>query len=121
MEDDLHLTENRLLGLLLETKLARLKTHLVRVEMTPGSIVYEASEHLDHVYFSTTSMVSIRQTIPNGESAEIAVVDNDGLVGTELFMGDETTTNAAVVQNQGEAYRLSAQILKEEFCRAGVM
>jgi hypothetical protein len=36
------------------------------------------------------------------------------LVGTELFMGDETTTYAAIVQSRGEAYRLSEQILKEE-------
>jgi len=121
MESDLHATENRLLDLLPETELARLKTQLVPVEMTPGFIVYEAGEHLDHVYFPTTSVVSIRQAMPDGGSAEIAVIGNDGLVGTELFMGDETTTYAAVVQNPGEAYRLSAQILKEEFRQAGVM
>jgi CRP-like cAMP-binding protein len=121
MENDLHPTENRLLGLLPETELARLKTQLVPVEMTPGFVVYEAGEHLDHVYFPTTSIVSLRQTMPDGKSAEIAVVGNDGLVGTELFMGDETTTNTAVVQTPGEAYRLSAPILKEEFRQAGVM
>jgi CRP-like cAMP-binding protein len=116
-----HPTGNRLLGLLPDPELARLKTHLVRVEMTQGLIVYEAGEHLDHIYFPTTSVVSIRQTTPDGESAEIAVVGNDGLVGTELFMSDQTASSTAVVQNQGEAYRLSAQILKEEFRQAGVM
>ena len=52
---------------------------------------------------------------------DIAVVGNDGVVGTELFMGDEEATNTAVVRNPGVAYRLGARILMEEFRQAGVM
>ena len=121
MENDLRRTENRLLALLPGMEFMRLKTRLERVEMAPGLIVHRTGEHLDYVYFPTTSIISLRQATPDGESADIAVVGNDGVVGTELFMGDEEATNTAVVRNPGAAYRLSASILMEEFRQAGVM
>jgi CRP-like cAMP-binding protein len=55
----------------------------------------------------------------NGASAEIAVVGNEGIVGISLFMGGDSTPSRAVVQSAGAGYRLPAQILKEEFGRAG--
>jgi CRP-like cAMP-binding protein len=51
----------------------------------------------------------------NGQSSELAVVGNDGLVGVALFMGGESTSSRAVVQIAGYAYRLRGQRLKDEF------
>jgi CRP-like cAMP-binding protein len=55
----------------------------------------------------------------NGASAEIAVVGNEGIVGISLFMGGESTPSRAVVQSAGNGFRLRAQMMKEEFNRAG--
>jgi CRP-like cAMP-binding protein len=55
----------------------------------------------------------------DGAPAEIAIVGNEGIVGIALFMGGETMPNRAIVQNAGQAYRMDARILKEEFDRAG--
>jgi CRP-like cAMP-binding protein len=55
----------------------------------------------------------------NGASAEIAVVGNEGILGIALFMGGETTPSRAIVQSAGHGYRLKAQLLKDEFNRAG--
>jgi len=41
------------------------------------------------------------------------------LTGLALFMGGETTTNWAIVQSAGSAYRLRGGRLKEEFGRHG--
>jgi len=41
----------------------------------------------------------------NGESAEIVVVRNAGMIGISLFMGGESTLSRAIVQNAGQAYR----------------
>jgi CRP-like cAMP-binding protein len=71
------------------------------------------------VYFPTTAIVSLLYVLENGASAEIAVVGNEGIVGIALFMGGETTPNQAVVQSEGEAYKLRSSLLKEEFNRAG--
>jgi CRP-like cAMP-binding protein len=67
----------------------------------------------------TDSIVSLLYVLENGESAEICVVGNDGLIGVSLFMGGETTTSRAIVQGAGSAYRLSGWRLKQEFERGG--
>jgi hypothetical protein len=55
----------------------------------------------------------------NGESAEIAIVGNDGVVRISLFMGGDSTSSRALIQSAGGAFRLSAQLMKEEFGRGG--
>ncbi|MFK4446530.1 rare lipoprotein A [Caballeronia udeis] len=48
MENNLHTTENRLLGLSPEAELVCLKTRMAPVEMSPGLVVYEPGDHVDH-------------------------------------------------------------------------
>jgi CRP-like cAMP-binding protein len=87
--------------------------------MQLGQVMYEAGVTLSHVYFPTTAIVSLLYVMENGASGEIAVVGNEGLVGISLFMGGGPTPSRAVVQSAGKSFRLKAQILKEEFNRAG--
>jgi CRP-like cAMP-binding protein len=111
--------ENHLLRVLPEAEWARLAARLVPVDMPLGQIVYESDANLENVYFPTTSVVSMLHLMHDGTPAEIAIVGNEGIVGIALFMGGETMPNRAIVQNAGQAYRLDARILKEEFDRAG--
>ena len=71
-----------------------------------AKVLYESGGQLDHVYFPTTSIVSLLYVMENGASAEIAVVGNEGILGISLFMGGETTPSRAVVQSAGFGYRL---------------
>jgi CRP-like cAMP-binding protein len=121
MSDERHPNENHLLAVLPEAEWARLSPHLVLVDMPLGQVVYESGDHLDHVYFPTTSIVSLLYVMEDGASAEIAIVGNEGLIGIALFMGGETTPSRAVVQSAGRAFRLDARLMKEEFRRAGPM
>jgi CRP-like cAMP-binding protein len=89
------------------------------VQMPLGEVLYESGVALGHVYFPTTAIVSLLYVMEDGASAEIAVVGNEGIVGISLFMGGESTPSRAVVQSAGQGYRLKAQVLKEEFNRAG--
>jgi CRP-like cAMP-binding protein len=82
-------------------------------------VLYEPGDTLSHVYFPTTAIVSLLYVRKNGQSAEIAVVGNDGVIGVSLFMGGDSTSSRALIQSAGGAYRLSAQLMKEEFDRAG--
>src|SRR5205823_12834630 len=43
------------------------------------------------------------------------------ILGISLFMGGETTPSRAVVQSAGHAFRLKAQLLKNEISRFGPM
>jgi CRP-like cAMP-binding protein len=111
--------KNRLLAALPKAELQRWLPHLEYVDMPLGEVLYEAGSTLSHVYFPTTAIVSLLYVMQNGESAEIAVVGNDGVVGISLFMGGDSTPSRALIQSGGGAYRLRAQLMKEEFDRGG--
>jgi CRP-like cAMP-binding protein len=113
--------QNHLLAALPEEDFARLLPDLEKVPTPLGQVLYEPGVKMRHVYFPTTSIVSLLYVMEDGASAEIAVVGNEGVVGVSLFMGGESTTSRAVVQSEGHAYRLKAQLLKDEFFRAGPM
>ena len=111
--------QNRLLAALPAEEYARLLPHLELVRMPLGDVLYESGSELHHVYFPTTSIVSLLYVMIDGASAEIAVVGNEGVIGVALFMGGETMPNRAVVQSAGHAYRLNVALLKQEFNRSG--
>jgi CRP-like cAMP-binding protein len=119
MADERHRSENHLLAALPEAEWERVAPHVVKVDMPLGEVVYESGDRLRYVYFPTTTIISLLYVMEDGASAEIAIVGNEGIVGIALFMGGETTPSRAVVQSAGLAYRLDAQVLKEEFHRAG--
>jgi CRP-like cAMP-binding protein len=111
--------QNHLLAAMPAAEFNRLLPHLELVPMPIGEVLYESGGRLNHVYFPTTSIVSLLYVLENGASAEIAIVGNEGILGISIFMGGETTPSRAVVQSAGFGYRLKAQLLKREFNRAG--
>jgi len=110
---------NHLLEALPPRDYERVAPHLELIPMGLGDVLYEPGTRLRHVYFPTTSIVSLLYVMEDGASAEIAIVGNEGLLGVSLFMGGETTPSRAVVQSAGYGFRLKAQALKTEFARFG--
>ena len=113
--------ENQLLAALPDAEWQRWEPHLEGVQMPLGEVLYESGSALAHVYFPTTSIVSLLYVMEDGASAEIAVVGHEGIVGVSLFMGGETTPSRAVVQSAGAGFRLKAQLIKDEFKKAPVL
>ena len=113
--------KNQILNALPTAERDRLFPHLQLIDLPLGKVLYESGGVLRHVYFPTDSIVSLMYVMEDGSSAEIAVVGNEGAVGVALFMGGETTTNRAIVQSAGTAYRLSGTRIKREFGRHGTL
>ena len=111
--------ENRLLAALPRDEYGRLLPSLEQVSFSLGEVVYEFAGPLEYVFFPTTSIVSLLYTMQNGSSAEMGLTGNDGVVGIALFMGGGTMPNRAVVQSAGEAIRMKANVLQEEFALGG--
>src|SRR6187455_94261 len=111
--------ENRLLAALPRDEYDHLLPRLQQVSFDLGEVVYEFGGHLDFVYFPTTAIVSLLYTMENGSSAEMGLTGNDGVVGVALFMGGGTMPNRAVVQSAGDAIRMKAKVLQEEFALGG--
>ena len=110
---------NYLLAALPEAEWQRWLPELEPIDMPLGQVLYESGSTLSHVYFPTTSIVSLLYVMEDGASAEIAVVGNEGIVGISLFMGGGSTPSRAVVQSAGRGLRLKAQMMKDEFDRNG--
>lgn len=116
--DELHNPSQNLLIASLPSRVRQgLLTNLELVELPLGLVLYESGDTLRHAYFPTDCIVSLLYVMENGASAEIAVVGNEGMVGTALFLGGESTPSRAVTQSSGYAYRLPKQIFIDEFGR----
>jgi hypothetical protein len=106
--------QNEILGALEGTERTRIFAQLELVPLKLGQILCEAGQPFTHGYFPTAGIVSILYVMDNAESAEIAVVGNEGMVGVAVFMGGESTLSRSIVQNAGYAYRLEARHLKAD-------
>ena len=112
-------TKNRLLAMLPREEYGRILPHLGHVSFSLGQVVYESGGRMDHIYFPTTTIVSLLYTMENGSSAEMGMAGHEGLVGIALFMGGDSMPNRAVVQSAGGAVRMRAKVLQDEFKRGG--
>ena len=119
MDTTLDPRKNHLLAALPDAEWQRWRPQLELIALPLGQVLYESGTTLKHVYFPTTAIISLLYVMENGASAEISVVGNEGLVGISLFMGGESTPSRAVVQSAGHGFRLKAQLMKDEFDRAG--
>ena len=110
---------NHLLACMPTMEWQRIAPLLQTVDLPLGLVLHESNGQMSYVYFPINAIISLLYVIENGDSAEIAVVGNEGVVGISLFMGGETTPRRAVVQSAGKGYRLSKADIKEEFARSG--
>ena len=113
--------QNQLLAGLPRADRERLEADLERVSLRVGDMLYEPQQQLQHAYFPGTAIVSLYYVMASGASAEAASVGREGMVGTALFTGADSTSSSAVVQTAGHAWRLERHVLKREFERAGAM
>jgi CRP-like cAMP-binding protein len=113
------MTGNHLLAALPREAYERLRPNLEPVTFSLGKVVYESGGQMRHVYFPTTSHISLLYRMIDGSTAEMGLVGNEGVVGIALFMGGETTPSHAVVQGGGVALRIKAKAMLDEFKRGG--
>ena len=114
-QEPLGARRNRLLACLPEPIWQRWQAHLEAVDLPLGKVLCEPGERMTHVVFPTTAIVSLLYLTESGGSAEIAVIGNEGMVGTWLPLGGATTQSQAVVQSAGRGFRLNASVMLEEF------
>ncbi len=111
--------QNHLLCALQSAACERLLLHLQPVTFSLGQIIYEPGERIAYCYFPTSSVVSLLYTTQGGSTAEMGLVGNEGVLGVALFLGGESTCSRAVVPIAGDAFRLPAKLLREEFAHRG--
>lgn len=113
--------QNQLLWALPPGERARLDPQLELVTLSLGQVICESNQPISWGYFLTNSIVSLLYTMANGATAEMALVGNDGIVGTAVFLGWESDCSRAVVVVAGRAFRMPATLLLEEFEQSTVL
>jgi CRP-like cAMP-binding protein len=111
--------QNHLLGALAPDVQSRLFPYLELAPLPLRTLMYETGRTMKHVYFPTDSIISLQYLMENGASTAILVVGNEGLLGINLFMGEERTLSRSLVQSAGYAYRLPKSRVMTEFNRHG--
>jgi CRP-like cAMP-binding protein len=109
------LGSNLLLGSLPPEMLAALMPKMTEVVLASRQSLYGADTVIDAVYFPDSGMVSLIANLDNGMQAEVGIVGREGVVGTSLITGVDTSYIEAMVQMPGTARRLGAADFRLEF------
>ena len=108
-------SHNTLLASLPEVDWERWHPQLQLVDLVVDQVLYESGDKLNHIYFPTTAIVSMLHILENGDCTEIAMTGREGMVGISVFMGNTNTPSRGVVQQPGQALRLGAAFVRDEF------
>ena len=104
---------NRLLEALPSSDLRRFLAGCETVDLAFADVLYTPLERLSHVYFPTTSFISLIMPVDDSASLEIGLIGNEGMFGIPLVLGVDVSSVRAVVQGAGSALRMDAPT----FCR----
>jgi hypothetical protein len=110
---------NHLLDALPAADKLRIYPQLEAIRLPLGLVLYDHGLGQKYAYFPTAAVVSLQYLMTNGNAAETAAVGNEGMVGTSIFLGADSTPGRAIVKCAGLAFRVKSQAIKEEFYRAG--
>ena len=112
--ESLDARQNLLLAALTAREWQRWLPQLEYVDMPAGLVISECGVAMSHAYFPATAMVALLYGTETGDSAETAIIGNEGMIGTSLFMGGDSTLSRGVVQSSGHGFRMKASAIKEE-------
>jgi len=104
--------KNLLLDLFSPSDLKRLEPHLKPARFEQHHVLFEADEHISHVYFPTGGVVSLVVTLSSGDMIEAAMVGCDGVVGASAALDGRISPNRGIVQLGGEIIVCDIDALK---------
>src|SRR5579884_3370365 len=99
-------TSPNLLLALPAAEFEHLAAHLETIPLVPQRFVLRAGEHLSHVYFPYSGVVSLLVTMRTGATVEVANVGREGMLGISVLLEADPPPYDMVCQIPGEAGRL---------------
>jgi CRP-like cAMP-binding protein len=111
--------KNRLLAALPRDDYDRLGPHLEKVSLPLKEILYESNGPIPHVFFPLNGVVSLVIIMEGDFTLEVGTIGNEGMVGTPVFLGSESSPTRAISQVPGEALRMETKVFQEEMKRGG--
>lgn len=104
--------KNRLLNQLSQEEFDRLEPHLNLTTFKQRTLLFEAEQEIEHVYFPTSGVVSLVVTLESGGTVEAAMVGSDGVVGASAALDGRISLSRGIVQLAGDMVVCSIDALK---------
>ena len=98
---------NRFLAALPPHDFALLTPHLRTVTLERGTILHDAADEIERVYFPHRGMVSVVAVMQSGAAVETATIGRAGVIGASAGLGVKYSFARAIVQLPGTAAWLS--------------
>lgn len=118
MLNNLEQPVSQILAALPQPEYLRLTPYLKPVNLTVGTVLHNPGEAITEVYFPEQAMISLVSIMSDGSTTEICLIGNEGMIGLPVILGSDYATSCSVVQFSGKAFKLSADVLKQEFQRS---
>ncbi|HYE72198.1 MAG TPA: Crp/Fnr family transcriptional regulator, partial [Blastocatellia bacterium] len=89
--------------------------NLEKVQLAKGEVLYNPGDNVRYIYFPISAVISLISMTQDGNTIEVALIGDEGLVGFSSMLGATRTSYLATVQIAGDAFRVKADFLKEYF------
>ncbi len=104
---------NKLLQALPRKDSELLASHFVPVALPQGTVLFEAGQEVDEIYFPLSGMVSLVVLMQDGRAIETATVGREGVVGAMAGLGLHVSRVRAIAQLPMFASRISTPQLRK--------
>lgn len=108
---------NKVLASLPTAELQRISPHLVPVSLPQHRVLLDGKA--PEAYFLEEGIASVVVTLEEGDTVEVGVIGNDGVVGIPGLLGVENGISRTFMQIEGSGYSIKPQILREQFEQPG--
>jgi CRP-like cAMP-binding protein len=109
--DGNHIYNEILLGLPSKER-DMLLPQLELVQLKLHQVLHEAGSTLKSGYFCNSGMFSVLTVMPDGKTVEVGLIGKEGFSAVPLMAGFRTSYTRTVVQTEGSAFRVDAEVFK---------
>lgn len=111
------LKKNTILAGLSDEESARILVHLEFVDISNSVRLYNAGDHISHVYFPQSALILLLNPLASGETLEVGMVGFEGAFGLDLTFGSRTASVSAMFRfaKHGRCVRMKADAFMKEF------
>jgi CRP-like cAMP-binding protein len=109
----LHDPENMILAALPREQYSYLRKYLEFVPLRSGVVLWEPNQAIESIYFPNRGIVCFVAVMSNGAMVGVAMTGREGFVGTPVALCARDTSVRAIVQIDGDGFRVGSDLLRQ--------